>query len=384
MRHVLLVALTTFVIAAPPGGGRPATAGIQSAADIASPALFDEWVRLARAHEAGTWDPPANRLAELTDRDLNAILESVRRGRLQAGLRMVDRHLTDRDLALAAILHADVALLRFYETNRPDGVSWGGRALRHLSISERLVATFDERRTSEPFVRAWRLAVEVGFAVQLEVQVAPRFIDTTLARFPRDPDLLLVAGGVFEFRASPRVQEAPEILDLLRGRAVDNLHRAEEYYRRAIQADSVRHEARVRLGRVLAALGRHEDALAEYETAARGLEAAGSTTTTDRDVPYLLWLFEGESLDALNRPDAARRSIQRALAFHPNASSALLALSRVELRDGRRDASRAAVARMAASAGADADDPWRYYPFAGPAKHPDGVIAALVAAVPAK
>jgi tetratricopeptide (TPR) repeat protein len=384
MRYALLVALITFVTPTPSGGGRPVTAGVQSAADLASPALFAEWVRLAGTHEAGTWDASADRLAGLRDRDLNAILESARRGRVQAGLRMVNRHLGDRALALAGILHADVALLRFYETNQVDGVSWGSRALRHLSISERLLSILDERGTSEAFVRAWRLAVEVGFAVQLEVQAAPGFIRGTLARFPKDPDLLLVAGGVFEFRASPRVQEAPDILDLVRGRAVDNLHRAEEYYRKVIQADANRHEARVRLGHVLAALGRHEDALAEYGAAARGLDGAGTATTTDRDVRYLLSLFEGESLDALNRPDAARRSIERALALYQNAGSALLALSRVELREGNREASRAAVARMATLARTDEDDPWRYYPFAGPARHPDAVTAALVAAVPAR
>jgi tetratricopeptide (TPR) repeat protein len=142
-------------------------------------------------------------------------------------------------------------------------------------------------------------------------------------------------------------------------------------------------EARVRLGRVLGLTGRHADARAELEAADREVAARPqSGRTVERPVLYFLALLLGEEEEALNDLQAARRSFAQALDLYPGARSAWLDLSRLEWRNGTRDAAATAIARMANAATVRAlDDPWSDYFCAGPARDVDGMLLLLGATI---
>jgi tetratricopeptide (TPR) repeat protein len=350
--------------------------------DGATPETATWWVQQVRAHEPGQSDAAAKlALSLLNARMLGGILDAVHRGRL-----MINRGEVESVLARGAILHTDIAVAEMRGTELPDRATTGGAASLHFGMATEIVAVLKSRLSSEPFAHRWHVAVAAVLASHQEVNVAPAFLERALDGFPNDPDLLLLAGAARELRASPRVQDADDLGDT-RGRvgsAKDNLRRAEDFYRRAANSAPNQVEARVRLGHVLCLTGRHREALAELDAAEQARAAvvqAGGFV--DQPVLYFLALFAGEAEEGLNQLDSARQAYARASALYPNAGSAWLDLSRLELRGGSRDAALAAVVRMSQPATReDADDPWRKYPSAGPARRVNETLAALAAAIP--
>ena len=149
------------------------------------------------------------------------------------------------------------------------------------------------------------------------------------------------------------------------------MRQAESLFRRALAADASHAEARVYLGRLLAQLGRSQDA-------ARELRAAVAAT---RD-PLLLFygeLFLGEVNESLGDLDGAKRSYERARTLYPTAQSAQLALSQLAERAGDR---RGAFERVAAAAGIGdkAIDPWWDY-HAAPGRDASSRLARMYAAL---
>jgi tetratricopeptide (TPR) repeat protein len=254
-------------------------------------------------------------------------------------------------------------------------------------MAEGLVRQLAVRASSHPVINAWYVAAGSALLSQLEVTETPGFLDRGLALFSDDPQLLLMAGAARELRASPRVQDAGDLsAATLRevGDAHQNLRRAEAYFRRALRVAPTQIESRIRLGRVLGLTGRHADALAELEGADSDMSArkAGGGVV-ERPLAYLLALFLGEELEAAGRVDDARRSCRRALELYPGAASAWLDVSRLEWRNGARDAAATAIGRLAGaeSPARAGEDPWREYFCAGPARDVDGRLQALAAAL---
>lgn len=190
--------------------------------------------------------------------------------------------------------------------------------------------------------------------------------------FPRDPHLLFFAASLHETFATPRVQSLARSIetsgDAKHGieRAESELKEAGKLYRRALDAEPSLVEARIRLGRVLHLLGRHEQAARELQQAVASL-GAGSTPAEDEHLlAYYGELFLGASNDALGRDEAARAAYERASALYPDAPSPRLALSRLALRDGRHDeaVAQALQALRRPAADRDRDDPWWRYHLA--------------------
>jgi tetratricopeptide (TPR) repeat protein len=342
-----------------------------------------EWVQLATDHAPGSVDGASISAVGFTLRELGAVLWAVQMGRLPT-----DRKAVEHLIARGAVLHTDAAAAQMRAAAQPDRASSGGLAFHHFGMAAELVAVLQSRLTTEAFVHAWYRTVAAVLASEQEVSVTPAFLDRALARFPDDPQLLLLAGAARELRASPRVQDATDLgwTHGGVGGAADNLRRAETYYRRAVKSAPLQVEARVRLARVLGLTGRHADAVAELEIAGRECAAAHDRgTAVDPQVLYFLALFTGEEEEALHRLDAARKAYARALALYPQASSALLDLSTLELRNGDRDAASAAVMRMTLTAALQqTDDPWRKYFSAGAGRDADGMLTALGHAIPSR
>jgi tetratricopeptide (TPR) repeat protein len=143
--------------------------------------------------------------------------------------------------------------------------------------------------------------------------------------------------------------------------ATANWQRAERFFRAALAADPNLTEARVRLGRVIGLLGRHQEAVAELQRAAPG---AGQPL-----VRYYLEMFLGAEEQALGLRASARSHYEQAARLCPTAQSPYLALSQIGENDGDRAAALGAI-QQAFDVTADQEhraDPWWNYlvaPFA--------------------
>jgi tetratricopeptide (TPR) repeat protein len=143
------------------------------------------------------------------------------------------------------------------------------------------------------------------------------------------------------------------------------LRKAEDLFRRALAAQPAFLEARLRLGRVLHRLGRHDLAARELRQAARALPPAGGVTSDDdRLLAYYLAMFLGAAEETLGRHAQARASYERAAELFPAAPTPHLALSRVAL--STNDRAGAIAAAREALLDQEREDPWwRYHVVKG-------------------
>jgi tetratricopeptide (TPR) repeat protein len=372
------IALAAFIAGATVPLARSAPPQLVPIPNGISLARRGNWVDTTRRHEPGRADDAARHALTFTAAELSGVLFDVQAGRLPVG-----RLDVPNVLARGAVLHTDVAVAQLRGAQKADQASQGGLASLHLWMAEGLVWQLASRVPSHPLVGAWFLAAGALLSSQLEVAETPAFLDRALTILPADPQLLLLAGAARELRASPRVQDASDLSAATRrevGDARQNLRRAEEFYRGALRAAPTQIEARIRLGRVLGLSGRHAEALAELETAARAVVArVGGGGSVERPLLYYLALFLGEEEEVAGQVDAARRSYARALELYPAAASAHLDLSRLEWRSGRRDLAATAISRMTdiGRPARPGDEPWRDYFCAGPARDVDHRLAAL-------
>jgi hypothetical protein len=280
-------------------------------------------------------------------------------------------------LKRGALLHTDVAMLasdgtREGNADRDAGVTvrfFDGSPLgleqtgSHWQVARQLLDMVSpdlRSRTPNPSrdagVRSWYQATMAALLAQRNAHMAHSARGVEL--FPQDPDILFLAAALHEFVASAGVQDVVRTARMPIGTSLgiqpsrDELRQAESLFRRALAADANHLEARLRLGRVLAQLGRPPDAARELR----------SVVAATRD-PLLLFygeLFLGEVNESLGDLEGAQRSYERARTLYPTAQSARLALSQLAERSGDRRGSLDHVA-AAAAAGDKADDPWWEY-----------------------
>ena len=327
------------------------------------------WLNGVESHHPGSLDVHATRLANWPWSRLSKVLDHVgRHGHpewiLKAAGLYLDVH-THIPLDLRPVYPTDGRVLNSVD-GRPthsgtlDTQIWWARALINRLLARERLDPADRSRALK-----WYHAVSASFAGRLELADLQWHLEAAGTHFPADPVVLFDQGCLEETLASPVVQYAAAAHDLVvQGpvrfrrkfpilRADEHRDRAEQLFRRSLEA-ATSGEAHARLGRLLLARNRPDEAI-------RHLEAA----TADRDdtVAYYAWLFLGEAHAGSKAWGAAHRALDRALELFPEAQSAHLAVSRVQILRGNADAARASLQPLIDSRRRNDDrtDPWWRY-----------------------
>lgn len=273
----------------------------------------------------------------------------------------------------ATMLHTDVAVLAAdvaaaaggsVSTSAPlrmyvgDGSSLGAENVSlHWEFARRMAEQITPDPRQDAFVRRWYQATVLhGHATESFDSLQLR---SGLRLFPDDTRLLFAAGCEREAFASPMFQEFARQLNGGRmrpdyGPATGELRRAEEYFRRVVEAEPTFIEAAVHLGRVVGLRGLHAEA-ARLLTAA--MDAGGDAVVT-----YYAALFLGAELEALQRPADAQAAYERAAQTMPKARLPHLALAHLVRQAGERTDTLDRLRRALAPLTDDpADEPWFVY-----------------------
>ena len=222
-------------------------------------------------------------------------------------------------------------------------------------------------------IRLWYVA-SLAHMVRIR-RIDPDHFTRALDLFPNDQDLLFLGASAHENFAGARTQSVFRTLKVPRDVTFGvldeaaELRTAEQMYKRALERNPQLLEARIRLGRVLGARGRHEEAVTQLK---QGLSSAEPV------LQYYANLFLGAEFEALGNGIEARQSYQRAAELAPTSQSPLLGLSRLADVAGDRAAAREAVDRLLRLPPSEFDraDPWWIYEIVQ-ARHVDGLLAQL-------
>lgn len=213
--------------------------------------------------------------------------------------------------------------------------------------------------SKDDMVRQWYRATAAWMQQVAEHETL--HLDRGRGLFPSDADLAFLAACEHETFASPAIQvamrttTAPVGFSFTIGNDRTELKEAETLFRSALALRPEFPEAKVRLGRVLGLLGRHEDAAKELVHA--------QAVVDDPLLQYFVALFLGAEEEALGRYDSAREAYERAAAIEPMAQSPWLALSQLARRRGDRASALRALQQMfdLPSIEPERDDPWWQY-----------------------
>jgi len=149
---------------------------------------------------------------------------------------------------------------------------------------------------------------------------------------------------------------------------------AERLFRRVLEVDASRADARVRLARLLIVRRRYAEADAELT---RALSA-----TPASDIAYLAHLFATRASARLGRFDDASAHVERALALFPDAQSALIARSQLALQRADVAGALAPIGRLASThVKSRPADPWMSYETGIGADQANALLARLWASV---
>ena len=338
--------------------------------------LLDEWEMAATTHTPGEANPPVQLIAQWNPTDLEALFVHIRAA--------VRAEKTGRLAKAGAMLHTDIAIFarviampinrpriplarprRMDSTPRlvvraPDAQYSGiNRTTRHWDFARALVDASTSAPAGDASVRAWYRATTAFLAEgYMYGELAPH-LEHARRVFPGDAPTLFSSGCLEEALSQPSVQAFIRHTALPTGMRVQvdgertQLQRAEGYFQRTLEIDPGFAEARVRLGRVLSRLGRHDDARRELR--------AGREASADAVVRFYAELFLGAVEEGAGRIDTALQDYDRAAALFPRAQSARLAISLLERRRGNREAAAAALEEALPHAIDVADDPWFDY-----------------------
>jgi tetratricopeptide (TPR) repeat protein len=302
----------------------------------------------------------------------------------------------NRLLERGAVLHADVAMLGNSALQpappggrRPVFYAEDGQHVAndtdtyHWTFAYALLDAMQPGPGTSSFARAWYIAAGAYFDHWRHISAADRHYTRARQVFPADAELLFRGACALETLASPETRAAIESVIVPRNARFEMqstgsaARHAEDLFRAALASDPGLTEARLRLARLLAGRGEHQQARDEL-TRVLAEEASG-------EGGYLAELFLGHSEDALGRPDPARAAYERAASICPSAQSPLLGLARLEHRAGNRDPALAAMARLwkLPAAARERVDPWfEYYRMQG--RDVDARLEELYRATPGK
>ena len=332
---------------------------------------LDEWLQAVEAHKPGDPGKPAVDLSTWSGSDLEAVIVYAKQHARTLARR--DPEQANQLLLRGAALHADIARLipdeptRRSETQQSvftvkDGRWEGVRYLSlHWQLGRSLLDAVVPNPAAHPGVRAWYRETCIDLLKLRSLVEATSHLVRALQIFPKDGVLLFCRGALHERHSSALMQAGSDALtEAKRGGATFGnrnyeLNRAERFLRDALVDQPEHIEARLRHGRVLGDLGRHEEAATEL----RRVIDAGATGA----FLYFAYLFLGRDYEALGDYDRARSELQHAAALYPNAQTPHLALSQIERRTGHRAAAQQQLQLLARlpNAQRQREDPWWSY-----------------------
>jgi tetratricopeptide (TPR) repeat protein len=277
----------------------------------------------------------------------------------------------DRVLRRAAVLHADIAQFA-RELPLPSGgrdllvrMSDGRQAAMnqgtaHWRFGREVLDALRPSPEGTGFSIAWYLATGGFLQDDRQLTLADEHLAAGRKRMPDDADLLFAGACALETLASRRVQGELNGIALPAGytwnlrppRPLED--DAIGLFRKVVAAQPNRPEARVRLARLAGTHGAHAEAAADLRV------ALGAPLP--EPLAYMAWLFLGDEELALGHAEAAAASYERAAALSPDASSPVVALTRLARETGDRAGVLAALRRWWALP-PNAPDPWREYYF---------------------
>jgi tetratricopeptide (TPR) repeat protein len=335
------------------------------------PDRFQQWLLAIDAHQPGDPGKIAVDVSTWTGRELEEVVAEAKR--YARTLARTDLERANQILLRGAALHADIGRLIPEDTVRrsPNQVTayivrdgrWLG--VRYVSIHWRLGRSLLDSVTPEPAghadVRAWYVSTSADLLRMRQSAAAVDHYSRARQLFPSDPAILFCSGVLHEMFGSTALQAAAEsVTESNRTSAAVSsvraeLAKAERYFRDSLTYRPQHLETRVRHGRVLDHLGRHEEASEE-------LRRAIADGARDQ-LLYLAQLFLGRAEEALEHGEAARAAFERASALYPNAQSPRLALSQIARRAGNRPAAQRELQAISALPDDQRrrEDPWWFY-----------------------
>ena len=374
---------------------------------------LERWLKAAVRHAPGTIDDSSREVAAWSYADVRVLrADEIVMARLLHNPRGPIRAVTTRDipaytlwqvghlrdlaeaysrendherlLVRGALLHGDIAMAN-PETGAPesgnDGIriqSLDGEAIGfgaspiHWQMARQL---FDAARPGgDAIARRWYIAT--GAWMQSREQHDTTHLRHAREMFPDDAVLQFLSGCQQETYAGPEVQATAKTAVLPAGYHLDvesesaALRDAETFLRRALMLDQDMTEARIRLGHVLLARGRPQEA-------ADVLRAA-DTTKESGELQYFQAMFLGQAEEAVGRVDQARDSYARASTLFPHAQSPYLARAALATRRGDRATALKETQLLFELPATDLelDDPWWSYRVAQ-ARNADALLEAL-------
>lgn len=340
-----------------------------------SPSLPDrlqQWLVAIDAHRPGDPGKIAVDVSTWTGQELEAVVRQAKRHARTVA--KTDAGRANQILLRGAALHADIGRLIPEDTVRRspdqktayivrDGRWIGVRFISvHWQLGRSLLDSVAPEPASNPEVRTWYLETAVDLLRMHQSAAAVEHYARARQLFPSDPAILYGSGVLHEQFGSTALQAAAEsVAESNRTAAAvsparGELVRAERFFRDSLVHRPDHLEARVRHGRVLDSLGRHEEASEELRRAI----ADGASG----ELLYLAHLFLGRAEEALGRDGAARAAFDRASALYPKAQSPRLALSQIARRAGNRAVAQRelqAIATLPDDERRREDPWWRYY-----------------------
>ena len=355
-----------------------------------------QWLEDVQRHQPGELDLAAKEVGGWARQDLTTVAADVRKladflarareGRAgrEPAFQLYNRTFTldqlekvfagNETLRRGALLHADVGMLAEDDLSRrasqmalrtfvvQDGRQQGARGQTiHWQIGRLLLDGILPSPGNDAGTLLWYRASSAHLLREGHLDEARTHLEKGRQLFPASWELLLDSAYLHQAFSSPGIQAAVQAMSS-EGTKADvgsqrsELERAERFFRQALAINPGHIEARVRLGRMLGQLGRHEEAAAELRKALD----EGPTG----EVRYFAELLLGREEESLGRREPARDAYQAAADLYPKAQSPYLALSQLARQSGDRSAALIALQHMtdlSANVLARADPWWSYY-----------------------
>jgi tetratricopeptide (TPR) repeat protein len=336
---------------------------LASSMDVSAGAISPEYEALIRLYARGNRVAAVRGLGQFRAADLDQQVKALQRAaKLGPPCPTCPDPLEGLPLKAAVMLHAD----RDAAERPPARGTEQPRVCpgEHARRAGQIAAIVAELDRPNDFARRFYLFMAQSSQWDFCLDAAAGWAKDGLARYPRDPVLLLAAGAIDEENATLGRPSAfrgsggqwrtgvatAEAASQRRSRFLE----ARRFLSEVVAADPTSVEARVRLGRVQWRLGDDAAARVALEEAARlGGEAP---------IAYLAHLFLGQVWERSGRADEAIAEFTRALELDPQSQAAAIALSEALFSKGDVAGARRVLGAGLAHAGQRAarDPQWDY------------------------